>query len=122
ALGARSLVWQPARPRGDPPCSPVYHRPLAHRHDAVARDAHPRPTTRLSEHVSMFGAEPFPVDRIVVRALVPLPAALPTTDGQHARWMGAAARRRVRPVHDGPTFALPDHRLSQSPPARSRSA
>ena len=69
----------------------------------------------------MPGAEPFPADREAVHALVSLPDAVASADGQHAGRLGSAAGGRVRPVHARPAVAVPDHRLPQSSAAGSRS-
>ncbi len=81
ALGAGSMVRQPARPRADRPRASVHHRPLAHRHHAAARNAYSRSATYVSQYLSMFGAESFSTDRNVVQALVSLSDAVSAADG-----------------------------------------
>src|SRR5438132_5045156 len=58
-------------------------------------------------------AEPLPAYRALLHALARFSYAVAAANGQHACGLGAAARGRVRSLHDGPAVALSDHRLPQ---------
>src|SRR5262249_1923541 len=65
-----------------------YHRPLAERHDLVARAFDPGPTASEPDHISMSGSQPHTVDGAVFHALAQVPGADPPSHGQHGGGLG----------------------------------
>src|SRR5437588_701626 len=113
ALRATSRLWKPAGAYASSRGTDFHHRPLAHRHNLLARTDDPGRAAYICQHLRMPGAESLSPDRGVLQTLALVFDALAPAHGQYGSRLGPAARRRVRPVHDGAALALPDHCLSQ---------
>ena len=91
------LLRRPRRSHADPPGAAVHRRPLAHRHHAAARAAHPRPAAHLPQLLPVFVAASFPPHRTDLPAPVLVPDAVAPADGQHGGRLATSRRKTSSP-------------------------
>ena len=110
----QQIFYGRAIANGDCRSADFHHWPLAHGHDLASRAARLGRTPCLSDYLRVLRPQSLSPHRRFFQTVAELLVAFASTHGQHGSGLGPSARRRIRPLHVGPTVALLDHCLSQS--------